>query len=108
MKLPKFSMEFACAVMLVADIWLLFIVVIKMDTLRTTVKIAADSMLRAKAPHLIQRQVASDMRQGESSTSPSTTLGTINDVVNWKTYRNEKYGFELKYPQSLSLEEVNF
>ncbi|MBI3231820.1 MAG: hypothetical protein HYZ51_01930 [Candidatus Doudnabacteria bacterium] len=32
--------------------------------------------------------------------SPSTTLGTVGDIANWKTYRNEEYGFEFRYPGS--------
>ena len=33
--------------------------------------------------------------------SPSTSLGTTGDVAGWKTYRNEEYGFEFKYPADL-------
>src|SRR3990167_9223846 len=32
--------------------------------------------------------------------SPSTSLGTASDLAGWKTYRNEEYGFEVRYPQN--------
>ncbi len=50
-----------------------------------------------------RQQVYNDTQAGlpkHQSTSPSTSLGTTADIGSWKTYRNERYGFEFQYPSS--------
>jgi hypothetical protein len=39
--------------------------------------------------------------QAQGSSIDSTTSVPNDEIANWKTYRNEKYGFELKYPNSI-------
>ena len=58
-------------------------------------------------PTTLPTQTQTSAQQSTSSTSPNnqqqTTL-TLNDILDWKTYRNDKYGFEIKYPEYLIIE----
>lgn len=35
--------------------------------------------------------------------TPITSQASTDDLANWKTYTNEKYGFSIKYPNALNL-----
>jgi hypothetical protein len=75
-------------------------------TLIITGIIVAVIALGATATYIAQRQEAGKVRQKGVATTPEkpvvqpeepTTTEPI-DTSNWKVYRNEKYGFEVRYP----------
>lgn len=49
-------------------------------------------------------------RQKQQSVThlPSPLPSQIVDTRDWKTYRNEKYGFEMKYPKNLSIASESY
>src|SRR3989344_7576902 len=38
--------------------------------------------------------------------APCPNASTTIDISNWKTYRNDKYGFEVRYPADLDIEFI--
>lgn len=47
----------------------------------------------------LERLVAQPLSQSMETQTPSTV-----DTSNWKTYRNEEYGFEVRYPEDAEVE----
>jgi hypothetical protein len=82
-------------------------------TLIITVIIVAVIALGATAVYIVQKQEAGKVRQKGVATTPEkpvvqpeepTTTEPI-DTSDWKTYRNEKYGLEFKYPRGWLVKE---
>ena len=45
--------------------------------------------------------------QNNTTQNNSTQNNTIVNTSNWKTYRNEKYHFQINYPKDLIIKEIN-
>lgn len=43
--------------------------------------------------------------QPDSDTASPTPIATESPTVNWKTYTNQKYGYQFKYPQESALND---
>jgi len=50
---------------------------------------------------LFHQNLISTKKQPRST----STVGAVDETANWKTYRNEQYGFEVKYPSNWKYNE---
>ncbi len=53
----------------------------------------------------VKQQVEEDVQVTEPVDATTTVINM--DMSHWETYRNEKYGYEFKYPKNWVLKEVN-
>jgi hypothetical protein len=82
----------------------------KKKTLRTVVLIAALFIVGAVVIYFLlnvkENGIAQKIEKTEQSDDPKrmiTELERPTDTSSWKTYRNEEYGFEFKYPVEYNL-----
>ena len=45
------------------------------------------------------------VKKQASAPPPQPSTAPTNETANWKTYQNKQYGFEVKYPEELALQE---
>lgn len=41
-----------------------------------------------------------------TNTPSAISISTPDETANWKTYKNEQYGFEIKYPSNFQIDEL--
>ena len=86
--------------------WYIFILIV----IGAVTVIAAMTRNKPYHPQQTQPSIAENPQATDTTPviTPSTTAVIMSDVntSNWKTYRNEEYGFEVRYPEEWIIGEV--
>lgn len=64
------------------------------------VSVAGILLLRGTAPAPVEQPIVSEKVE--------TSESSLSEVEGWQTYRNEEFGFEMKYPSDWEIEEEGF
>jgi len=74
------------------------------STLALILSLGLFGCVKTQKPVVNTNQNQNTNVEANTNTNVATTTEGI-DTSNWKTYRNEEYGFEFKYPEELSVKD---